>query len=445
MEDGRALLLDKQLEGDEGAWRALVERYGGNGLALKLVGETTRELFDGSIADYLEYATTTSGVMVGGVRQLLGAQIQRLSDLEQELLRRLAVEREPVGLAELAADLGRRIGRIVVLEAVEGLRRRSLLERSERGPLFGLHSVVLEYVTEQLVEDVADELTIGELDLLLRQPLLKATGKDYVRRSQERLIAGPILERLVATRGGAGAAEQWLLSLLDSQRGQPVEDQGYGPGNLVNLLRLLRGDLRGADLSRLTIRQAHLQEVEAQGASLAGSHLSETVLGEAFNYVTALALSADGAYLVAGTVSGEVCWWRVADRTLLATLPGHAGAVWNVALSGDGRLVASGSDDGTARLWDSVGRRPLATLQGHTGGILSVALSGDGRLVASGGDDGTARVWDAWGGTLRRTLRGERRYEALDITGLSGITEAQRGALLTLGAIERSGQTPPSA
>jgi transcriptional regulator with XRE-family HTH domain len=52
-DDGRALLHDKQLDGDECAWRALVERYGGNGLALKVVGETTRELFGGSIADYL--------------------------------------------------------------------------------------------------------------------------------------------------------------------------------------------------------------------------------------------------------------------------------------------------------------------------------------------------------------------------------------------------------
>ena len=37
---------------------------------------------------------------------------------------------------------------------------------------------------------------------------------------------------------------------------------------------------------------------------------------------------------------------------------------------------------------------------------------------------------------MRRTLRAERRYEALDITGLTGITDAQRGTLFTLGAIE---------
>jgi len=405
-EDGQALLRDKRLDGDEATWQALIDRYGGNGLALRVVGETIRELFGGSIADYLEFATESTGVMVGGLRELLKVQLQRLSDAEQELLRRMAVAREPVGIADLAADLSPRIGRAATLEAAEGLRRRSLLERTDGGRLFGLHSVVLEYVTEQMIEEVAPELASGEPVRLLRQPLMKAMAEEYVRRSQERQIAAPIVELLVATRGSTRAAEQRLVSLLEMQRGRPFEEQGYGPGNLVNLLRLLRGDLKEVDLSGLSIRQAYLQEVEAHGASLAESHLADTVLGEAFGYPTSLALSADGAYLVAGTETGEVCWWRVADRTLLATLPGHAGAVWGAALSGDGRLVASGGLDGTVRLWDSASGRALATLTGHADGVRGVALSGDGRLVASGGLDGTVRLWDSASGRPLATLLG---------------------------------------
>jgi hypothetical protein len=55
------------------------------------------------------------------------------------------------------------------------------------------------------------------------------------------------------------------------------------------------------------------------------------------------------------------------------------------------------------------------------------------------------RLWDTSSGALRRTLRAERRYEALDITGLTGITEAQRGTLFALGAVERRGSTTLSA
>jgi transcriptional regulator with XRE-family HTH domain len=42
-----------------------------------------------------------------------------------------------------------------------------------------------------------------------------------------------------------------------------------------------------------------------------------------------------------------------------------------------------------------------------------------------------------------RVLQVDRHYERLDITGLSGITEAQRQALIALGAVDRSDE--PSA
>jgi WD40 repeat protein len=47
---------------------------------------------------------------------------------------------------------------------------------------------------------------------------------------------------------------------------------------------------------------------------------------------------------------GEVHLWRVADRTLLLAVQGHAGGVLGVGLSRDGGLLASGSVDGTVRL-----------------------------------------------------------------------------------------------
>jgi WD40 repeat protein len=119
-------------------------------------------------------------------------------------------------------------------------------------------------------------------------------------------------------------------------------------------------------------------------------------------------------------------------------LQGHTGLVYGVALAADGHLVASGGVDGAVKLWEAASGRLLATLQGHTGLVYGVALAGDGHLVASGGADGTVKLWDGASGAGLRTLRGDRPCERLDITGLSGVTEAQRAALLDLGAVERS-------
>jgi hypothetical protein len=105
------------------------------------------------------------------------------------------------------------------------------------------------------------------------------------------------------------------------------------------------------------------QEVEAQDARLAGVHLAEAVLAEAFDYPSAVALSAEGMFLAAGTLTGEAHLWRMADRRPLLAVHGHSGGVFGVALSGDGRLLASGSEDGTLKLWAAGSGACLRTLR----------------------------------------------------------------------------------
>jgi hypothetical protein len=83
-DEGQVLLGDKQLRGDAQAWVNLVERYGGNGLALKIVAETIRQLFDGDIFAFLEYAAASQGTVFGGIRRLLDVQAERLSTVERE-------------------------------------------------------------------------------------------------------------------------------------------------------------------------------------------------------------------------------------------------------------------------------------------------------------------------------------------------------------------------
>jgi predicted ATPase/transcriptional regulator with XRE-family HTH domain len=317
----RTLLTDQELAGTPGDAAALARRYGGNPLALKLVTEPIRALFGGDIAAFL----MEGALFFDSVGQLLAQQISRASALEQALLTWLAIEREPVGLDQLMADLAGGESRSVVLAALHALWRRNLIERGQGNVTFALQRVVLEYLTEHLVERAAGEIMQGELDDLRRHALAQATAREYVRRSQELLIAAPLLEQLAGVYGGPEAVAQRLLILLAAERDRPLPEQGYGPGNLINLVRLLSTDLRRLDLARLALRQAYLQGIEMQDATLAGAIVHDSVFTGAIDTIMGLAMSSTGEYWAAASRRGEVQIWLSPLARMAASWPAEAG------------------------------------------------------------------------------------------------------------------------
>ena len=88
------------------------------------------------------------------------------------------------------------------------------------------------------------------------------------------------------------------------------------------------------------------------------------------------------------------------------------------------------------RWWDVPSGECVRIREAHQGAVQSLRISPDGRGLASCGDDGAVKVWDLERGDLLRTLRRDRPYERLTITGVKGLTEAQKATLLALGAIE---------
>src|SRR5205823_2667184 len=193
-------------------------------------------------------------------------QVGRLTPLEHLLLTWLAVLREWTELPTLLQVLHPRELRARVLEALEALRRRSLMERGQQAS-FSLQSVVMEYLTDELGERLAEEIVQGHPQHLRRVALSQAQAKDYVREIQVRLLVHPLLERLCAELGADALVEEHLLRLLAQFRTEDAGTQGYGPANVMSLLTDLRGHLRGLDLSRLSIRGAYLQGVEMQDAT----------------------------------------------------------------------------------------------------------------------------------------------------------------------------------
>jgi transcriptional regulator with XRE-family HTH domain len=94
----------------------LVDRYGGNPLAIKIVTETVIDLFGGDIGRFVAQDT----LVFGSIAVVLEEQVRRLSALEQTLLRWLAIAREPITLEELRGMLVTPAPPAQMLEAIEG-------------------------------------------------------------------------------------------------------------------------------------------------------------------------------------------------------------------------------------------------------------------------------------------------------------------------------------
>jgi WD40 repeat protein len=88
-----------------------------------------------------------------------------------------------------------------------------------------------------------------------------------------------------------------------------------------------------------------------------------------------------------------------------ALLEGHTDWVTSVAFSHNGHFIVSGSKDETVRIWNAVTGETACLLLDHSGGVMSGAMSGDDKYVVSGSDT-KVRIWEMATGTLACELMG---------------------------------------
>ncbi len=393
------LLQEKEIAGNTAERDRLIERYGGNPLALKIVAPTIADLFGGAISAFLEQGE----LIFGSVRYLLQEQFARLSAVESSLLLWLAILREGVTVPELSAVLVNPPPAAQILEALDTLRGRSLIERANRKASFTLQSVVLEYATTRLIEAAVGEIERGHPDLLIDHGLELASAKEYVRQAQMRLMVTPILSRLRNSYPEPEALEARLIELLEPLRGRSEELQGYAPANLLALLRASRGDLSGLDLHELSLREASLDGVNLQDTSLAGAALRDVRLTEAFDAIWSMAFSKKGTYWAGGDRQGQAQVWAYTKRQLHRVWRAHYSVVSAMAFSADEQHLATGSWDGVIKLWDATTATLLWTSPA-VDVIMGLAFSPDGRALVSGGTDGHIRIWDATSGASLQSL-----------------------------------------
>ena len=397
---GQEIFKAKGISGSELELKALSDRYAGNPLALKVVATTIQDLFAGNIAEFL----CQENAVFGDIRDILDQQFVRLSSIEREIMYWLAIAREPISLAELREDFVLQISPIKLLEAIESLSRRSLIEKN--ASRFTQQPVVMEYVTSHLIEGVCEEIVRQNPKLFRDHALIKATAKDYIRENQIRLILQPVIDELLAVFRSKKDLEDCLCQILATMQETSPLEKWYTAGNILNLFCQLGTYLTGYDFSNLCVWQADLRKARLHKVNFQNADLSKSVFAENFGGIWSVAFSPDGQYLAAGDTKGDILLRRVADGQPIRSFEGHNGWVVSLAFSPDGNILASGSCDCTVKLWHIDTGQCLYTFEEHEHEVWSVAFSPDGKTLASGCDDTKARLWSVSKGECLKVFQG---------------------------------------
>ena len=245
---------------------------------------------------------------------------------------------------------------------------------------------------------------------------------------------------LLASGGEDGTVRLWSLREVGQGQGRGVE--GSLPAQPVAVLQadldvvhdltfspdgriLARG---GTDRSlRLwDMTQSHYPElVEAR----------KMVQDESEEDIFAVTFSPDGSK-VACSGNHLIRLWDFRSGELLFIMRQHTAWILSVAFSPDGATLASSSIDCTVCLWDVASGALHHILTGHTERVYKVGFTPDGSAAVSSSFDGTIKFWDTQSGDCVNTLTVEGPYAGMNITGVTGLTEAHKAALKALGAVE---------
>jgi WD40 repeat protein len=408
----KRILQDKGLYGSQTAWEQLNECYGGNPLALKLASEPISTLFGNSIDSFLE----TGQTMVGTLEKLLAQQVGRLSEVEQHVMRWLAIEREEISLHKLSRDMFPELPDQVLMDATGSLAHRSMIETPAP---FTLQPVVMEYMTTTLALEVFEEISSEEPNILKKHALLKAQTKDYLRDAQHRLILAPMSERLVR-EFGKGKTEAKLKRLL-AKGCSYGRKSGYLAGNVLNMLNCLGLSVRGYDFSNLPVWQANLQNTVLADSDFSYSDLRGSLFTETFEGVITVASAPSNGNVATGCSTGEIWIWQLPESIPVSVLKGHKDVVFWVGFSRDASKLISISDDRTVRIWDLERSECIRIIRGDSYQTDSAAFSPDSRTIFTGDSDHIIRFWDLETGKCTGTLRGHSAaIKALDISADGG-------------------------
>lgn len=232
----REIFQSKGLSGEE-KWEILLKFYRGNPLALKIIATTIQDLFDGNVAQFVEQSLSA---VILDVSVLIEQQLMRLTELEEEIIFWLALEKSPVSLAQLKENIIRPVSLSDLVNALNSLSGRSLIEKQAAS--FTLQSAVREYILNRFVEQVSYEIqsfsNIQELRLFRSYLLSKPGELDERKKAETNSVLSLVKDKIYSRSNfNQTTLEQQLQKILTMIEGKSFLEVGYIQTNVENLLK----------------------------------------------------------------------------------------------------------------------------------------------------------------------------------------------------------------
>lgn len=143
-EAAQQIMRDRGLV-EEREWQDFIERYEGNPLALWMISATVVNLFAGKASDFLKTGT----VFLGQIEGVLFLMFERLTDPEIKVICQLAAINKPVSFNQLRDEISADISSSVLMNVLESLSWRSLIETEVGQDLFRLQPVIRKYAIDR--------------------------------------------------------------------------------------------------------------------------------------------------------------------------------------------------------------------------------------------------------------------------------------------------------
>ncbi len=125
-EDAKEILRQKKLQNEE-KWDELITLYQSHPAWLNIIASTIIELFNGRVALFM---TDENDLFLGDIELYLEAQLERLSELEKNVINWLANQDEPIDISQKPANM--EVSQAKFLHILQSLTRRGLVEKVPR-------------------------------------------------------------------------------------------------------------------------------------------------------------------------------------------------------------------------------------------------------------------------------------------------------------------------